>query len=867
MTARALPRWVTGLLKRLLNAEQYDEVAGDLAERAVKAGGSRWRKNRAVLVVVASVVWHMALEAARQRRQRTALLPSLADFRLAIRRWTARPALALSAVVALAVGLAATTVMFSILDTVVIRALPWPEPDRLYNVYVVRPHWKQDPVLSTNWNRGGLSWTSFQDIQRRATTIDGFGVWRAERQTLGGSQAELVHVMLANGGLFSMLSVEPRMGRFFTPQEDVEISDSVVVSHETWVSRFGQRPDILGQPVSLNERQFRVVGVLPPRFRFGTVDRPEFVRPLGLTPVSQRHEGNHFLQAAVRLSPGVTVDAATRDVEPWVRGSEQPDRKQAALAPHAEEQVKSSRRPLVTLLVAAMFLLLIATSNVGALLLGDTETRRHEFAVRTALGSTPWQIRRQLAVEALVLGAAAAVVAILLTVWALPFLVSLAPVEMPGLDAVSLDWRTLSFVALVTGLVIVVLGLMPFSSLKRIRGSEGLREGGRNGALTRSRGLRWIVAAQTALALILVACAGLLAETVRQKSSLALGFDADRLAVATLRLPPIAGATPEQRALRVQALVDRVAALPGVDSAAGASAAPFSNNNSGSGIRLPARPDARPHASRHIVTDGYFRVMGIRPTKGRVFDASDRPGSFAAVVTEEFERSFMDGHAVGQTFVLNDNLHTIIGVVASPKHRGYTEEAWRGFYILSRQVPDWDVGTVMVRASGDPAGVLPDVRRAIAALEPGAAFSYLNTMDTLLTRSIAEERFRAQLASGFGALALLLATIGLYGVVARAVQARTRELGVRLALGARPIAVSALVFRYALGLGALGILAGLPAAFVASNAIGAFLYGVAPWSPLVMMAATSAVLLGAIAAALGPAVRASRLDPLRALRE
>jgi predicted permease len=872
MNAPPVSRWATGLLRRVLTCvlteDQYDEVVGDLTERLHYGGGSRWRAIRVTVAVVGSVVWHATAEAVRQRRPGGGnALPSVADFRLALRRWKARPALALSAIVTLALGLAATTVMFSILDTVVFRGLPWPEPDRLYNVYVARPHWKQDPVLRNNWNRGGLSWTSFQDIPTKAKTIDGFGVWRSDSQTLGGSAAELVHVMLVNAGLFRMLGVGPSQGRFFTPEEDEAVSDSVIVSHETWVSRFGQRPDILGQRVSLNERPFQVVGVLPAGFRFGAVARPQFLRPLGLTPAAQRNEGNHFLQAVVRLAPGVTVEAATRDLDPWVRGSEPPDRKQAAMAPHVEEQVGPSRRPLVTLLVAAALLLLIATSNVGALLMGDAETRRHEFAVRTALGGSQWHVRRQLAVEALVLGVAAAIGAVVLAVWALPVLIRLAPVAMPGLDKVSLDWRVLAFAALLTCIVTMVLGLMLLWSLKRVQGTEVLREGGRNGALLRSGGFRWIVAAQTALALVLVVGAGLLAETVRQKTSIGVGFDANRLAVATVRLPPIAGATPEQRAQRVQALVDHMASLPGIEAATAASAAPFSNNNSASEIRIPARPDARTTASRHIVTEHYFQVMGIRPAKGRLFDGTDRPGSFAAVVTEEFERTFMDGNAVGHTFVLNDNTHTIIGVVASPKHRGYTEDAWRGFYVLSRQVPSWELRTVMVRTQGNPSGLLPDLRRAITALEPGAAFSFLDTMETLLARSIVEERFRAQLASGFGVLALLLATIGLYGVVARAVQARTRELGVRLALGARPGAVSALVFRHALSLGALGILAGLPAALVASNAIGAFLYGVAPWSPLVITAAASAVLLATTAAALAPAIRAARIDPLRALRE
>jgi hypothetical protein len=304
-----------------------------------------------------------------------------------------------------------------------------------------------------------------------------------------------------------------------------------------------------------------------------------------------------------------------------------------------------------------------------------------------------------------------------------------------------------------------------------------------------------------------------------------------------------------------------------VEAVAATSAAPFTNNNSSSVLRIPSRPDARQNASRHIVTADYFRAMGIRPAKGRVFDETDQQGSFAAVVTEEFERTLLDGDAVGKSFIVNDNVHSIIGVVASPKHRGYTEDAWRGFYLLSRQVPSWELPTLIVRAQGRPSLLLPELRRAIIDVERGAAFSLLETMETVVGRSITEERFRAQLAGAFSVLALLMATIGLYGVVARAVQARTRELGVRLALGAQPGAVSAMVFRYALGLGARGILIGLPAALLASNAIGAFLYGVAPWSPLVIAAATSVVALATTTAALAPAIRASRIDPLRAMRE
>jgi putative ABC transport system permease protein len=302
-------------------------------------------------------------------------------------------------------------------------------------------------------------------------------------------------------------------------------------------------------------------------------------------------------------------------------------------------------------------------------------------------------------------------------------------------------------------------------------------------------------------------------------------------------------------------------------SATAANSAPFGTSGGASRLQIPGRAlDSDAIADRHIVTERYFETLGISVVKGRSFDASDRPGVFSAVVTDEFERTLMAGDAVGKRFVLNGNEHTVVGVVPAVKQRRYTDDPSIAFYLLSRQVPGWETLTIVVRAAGDPAGLLPTLRRAIAEAEPQVSFVTIETMATMTGRSIADERFRAQLAIAFGAMALLLSAIGLYGLIARSVSDRRREIGVRLALGADPGQVRGLVLRQALGLVGLGVVIGVPTALFAARGLTAFLYGVTPASPLALAIAVATIVTAAGLAALGPALRAARIDPVEALR-
>lgn len=362
---------------------------------------------------------------------------------------------------------------------------------------------------------------------------------------------------------------------------------------------------------------------------------------------------------------------------------------------------------------------------------------------------------------------------------------------------------------------------------------------------------------------MLVTAASLSSETLLRMTSEPVGFRPENLVVASLHVPPDATVTPDMRIRRNDDLVARLASLRGVDAATATSTAPFSGSYGSNGITVEGKPA---DASRHIVSDDYFRTMGIPIVKGRGFERTDAPGDCVAVVTQEFERRFMEGEAVGKQFTLNKNVHRVIGVVPATKHRRYTDEVGPAFYALNRQLPGWSTGTFIVRTTTDGQSMLSAVRKVLESAEPQSSIVTLETMRDMMRRSVAEERYRAVLSVVFGATALLLAAMGLYGLIARAAAERQREIGVRLALGAQRGAVLRLVLRQALVLVVAGVLIGVPAAMSASGLVASLLYGVTPASPHTFVLA--AALLGSVAvvAALLPARRAARTDPVIVLR-
>ena len=799
------------------------------------------------------------------------MLSSWPSLRLAVRRWIARPGLALAAVAILALGLGATTSIYSIVDAVLLRPAPWSRPHELVDVYVERPGWSANPVLAASASSGQISWPMLRTIQQNSRTLSEFAAWRSLRQTLNGSQNEPVRTLSVTAGFLPMLGVVPVRGRFFTTEEDDASSDAVLLSWNAWHRRYGGREDIVGQSIAVDEQTFRVVGVLPRDFRFGIGDPPEVVFALGRTPLTERTDGNHFLNAVGRLAPGATIAQATQELHPWISGKEGLAQKRARVIPLDADRRAPSQTPLLILLGSAGLLLLVAVANVAALLLGDATSRRQEIAIRAALGGTRGQVARQLFLENFVLAAVATGAGLFAAIALTPVLLSLAPAAIPFADTVRLDARVFSFSVVLAVATALLFGVLPSVSMAGADPASALRDGGRGGSPERVRGFRWVVAAQVALATILLVGAGLLVETVRQLTSLSLGFNAHGLVVATLRLPATSGATPEERAARraqrTQTIIDALSTSSGVSVATATSTAPFSGGTGSSGIQIPGKTFEKPPVThRHIVTDSYFATLGIPMLKGRGFEPQDGFGAHVAVVTDEFERVLLDGDAVGRRFVLNGDEHTVVGVIKAAKHQRYTDEPQIAMYALLRQLPQWATNTIIARTERDAALMVPEIRRAIIAAEPQASFITLETMDDMTRRSIGDERYRAQLTAAFGVIAVLLCSIGLYGLVARSVSDRRRELGVRLALGADPVSLRRLVLQQALGVVAFGLAAGIPAALLVSYSLRGLLFGVPPASPLIVLLASGAIAIAATTAAFGPALRAGRTDPIEALR-
>jgi putative ABC transport system permease protein len=806
----------------------------------------------------------------------------LADLRFAWRRWTKRRTFAITAILTLALGIGAATAIFSVVNGVLLRPLPWKDPDRLVVISVARPAWRNDAALAAFWNRGDLSWPMFDALREKRRTLEAVGTYDVSQLVFGGArgtqgtgdaqgsqdtqgsrdtQNELVTGLRTSASFLPMLGTQPHLGRFFSAEEDLAASDAVIVTHEIWVRRFGASRGILGTRVLLNGAPRAIVGVLPAGFRLGSVV-PEFLIPYG----NERDRGisNHFMRGVARLQPGITTEQAEADIAPVIQTQEGSNTE--VKLPHVvaleRDQRGELRRPLWMLMAASVGLLLIACANVGGLLLGEARVRRHEIAVRTAVGGSRSRLVRQLMVEALALSSVAGLLGLAIAWYLTPLLLTLSPLGLPPVEsggAPRIDPGVLAFAALVTVATTVLFGLSP--SLTLLSGTPGgtLVEGGRNASLQPQRAHGALVTIQIALAAVLLVTASLLGETVVRLSRVDIGFDSANLLVATVRsttrLP-----TQALRAARMSETIAKLSSLPGVVSVAATANAPFSGDYGTSRIKVEGKSHERdPDAVRQLVTDDYFALMRIPILKGQSLASS---GSAVAVVSETFERQLMDGDALGKRFEWNKEWHTVVGVVPDAKQRAYTDRAAPMFYVLNR-----GIGNFMVRTAVPPESLMPAVREAIVSQDRGAVVSRLTTMDTLLARSTAEERYRALLSSLFGSAALVLSAIGIYGIIARSVTDRLREFGVRSALGATPRNIRILVFGQTARLVGFGLLLGIPTALVTSRAIGAMLYGVSPTAPHTFLVVIAVLAAAAALGTLAPVHRAGRVDPSVALRQ
>ncbi len=893
------------LLRAIVPERDRHAILGDLEEEyraRVRSAGSWPRAQAWYIGQLIAAAWSFATEpdagTASGSRSTTRLLDP-ADIRYALRRWRRRPGFPLAATLTLGLGIGAATAMFSVVDAVLLRPLPWPDPDRLAAIHMVYPGRRTDPRFATTWHRSRLHYPAWEAL-RRGSSFSDVAVWEPASlsMTIDEGRTELALVMGVSSDFLPMFGVKVLHGRNFTREEDERDSYHVILSYEAWQRHFGGRQEIVGKPSSIAYASatytppWIIVGVLEPDFSFDGI-RPDVLTTIGHhNSSSARMNFFGLFEAVGRLAPGVSVDAASAEAAVLLRASQPGAAIDSRVVQLDDELLGSSVRPLWLLFGAAGVLLLAACANVAGLLVGENRARRHETAIRLSLGITRGGVVRQLLVEHAMLALAGAALGLLLAIWLTQALVALAPAELPRLDTVRVDWRVALFALGTGGLTLLAFGLAPALSLARTQAARILAGGGREGAPDRHVAQRTVVAAEIALAAVLVVGAGLLGETLFRLLSQPLGFDPSNLVVVSTRFtgsdippdwirgtrgaggvsgnslnsgPPLRERTAAVRRARTAAVVERLSAVPGAVRAAAMGAPPFSGGPaSRSRIRIDGRPeDPNDLSASQSVSAGFAKTLRVPIVAGRDLEAADGPN--AALVSREFERRYFEHGAVGRRFehvVLSyRTTYDIVGVIEDLKHSTFAEEPLPTFFAIGAT-------TDYVMQTGiDPLVVLPAIRGALADVDPQIVVTGITTMDQSLAGVIAAERFRATLSTAFALTALLLAAVGLYGVAARRVADRRREFGIRVALGARPDNLRSLVLGDALRTVGIGLAVGLPAAFAASQATRAFLFGVSPTSPHVFLGASAVLAAAALAATLLPARRAGRVHPMLALRE
>jgi len=809
----------------------------------------------------------------------------LQDLRFGARMLLKNPGFTLIAVLTLALGIGANTAIFSVVNAVLLRPLPYPEPDRLVFVY--------------NTKLKMLMEAEFLRLRDEARSMERVSLYAPTTYTLTGmGEPERISSGRASGDFFTVLGAQMALGRTFRLEEEPQGQDNVVIlSHDFWRRKLAANPGVIGQSLTLDGRSYAVVGVLPQGFKSPLelqIDKAvELWTPPGYYPPNPCC--SHGLNVIGRLREGKTLEQAQAEIKAIIAGvaKDYPGAypkdgsKQTLLKPLTTEIVGDLRRALWTLLAAVVFVLLIGCANVANLQLGRGEMRVSEIAIRTALGAGRGRIIRQLLVESLLLAAIGGGLGLLLASWGLELLPTLGSEKIPRLQEVALDARVLGFTLATSLLTGVIFGLAPAFQAVKFDLHTSLKEGGRAAASPKGRRLRnALVVTEVALSLLLLAGAGLLIKSFWRLQQVDTGFATERL--LTMRLFPPKSNYPDD--LRVAAfyedLLQRIRSLPGVKDAAAATSVPIGGRNGATVTQIEggsSEPDFRRAAEFRVVSPGYFRTMGIRLLRGRFLEDSDREQARpVAVINETLARAYWpDEDPIGRRFRLLDAppknaktvFLTVVGVVADAKNNSLTEAAAKEAYVPMRQRPVAIAGmgfarrmSLAVRTSVEPMNLTNAIRQEVWAIDRGVPITDARTMEQILATVTSQPRFNTILLGIFAAVALALAGVGIYGVLSYSVTQRTREIGIRIALGARRGDVLRLVVRQGMLLALLGVAIGLAASFALTRLMTGLLYEVSATDPATFALIAVILTLVALAACYLPARRATKVDPMVALR-
>lgn len=786
------------------------------------------------------------------------------DLRLAWRRLARSPGFTAPAALTLALGIGANAAVFSLVDAALLRPLPFPESDRLAVL------WENHSAQGKERERvSALNYLDWRQESRSFSELTAWIVWG--RALTGSGEPEELTVVRASANLFRLVGVEPALGRGFLPEEETPGRDRVVVlDHGLWAGRYGADPSIVGRRLILDGEPHEVVGVMPAGFRFPDDGTVAMWTPLGFDKSEVATRAHRTFNVVGRLAPGVDLAAARAELA-TIAGrlaAAHPETNAgwgATLVPAAEVAREGTRRPLLLLLGAVVFVLFIACANVGHLFLVRASDRDKEMAVRVALGARPARLVRLLLLESALVVALGGALGLAIAGWSLPLVRALAPELVPGWSELALDGRLLAFAAALLALVTAACGLAPaMRAARRPLGGAG------TGKLRRG-----IIVAEVALSLTLLVGAGLFFQSLDRLQRVDPGFEPDQVLAATIFLSGVQYEEDAKQAEFFSTLVQDLERMPGIQAAGAVTALPM--NPIGIDYDLPFSADGHAPAATadrqevdfRLVEGGYFRAMGIPLLRGRPLDSRDRADAARVVVVNETlaRRFFGEVNPVDRRVWVGGGLNvvTIVGVAGDVRHRGLAARPRPELYVPSAQNPHGGM-TVVIRGAGNPGALTRTLKERVYALDRDQPISSLVTLPQLLSDSMAPRRVQLVLFGGFAALALVLAAIGVYGVVAYAVGRRSREIGIRIALGATADAVRRTVLVPGLALAGIGVLLGGAGAWALGRLLAAELYEVSPHDPGTYAAAGLVLLAVAWAACEIPARRATRTDPMIALR-
>jgi predicted permease len=886
--ARLVLRMAARILPRSLRQDWLHEWDSELIYLSRRQSGRNdtGRRQRGEL---AQHTAGALVDAAWLRRQCTSDAELVQDMRYGARLLRRHVGFSLSAISILALGIGATTAIFTVVNAVLLEPLPYRDPDRLALM------WERNTTIGKE--RDSVAPLNYLDWKAQNVTFEGLAAFRFGRFVLTGiGEAEEIVNVAVRGDLFRVLGVNASLGRTFTESEERRDERVVVLTHEFWQRHFGGDRTIVGRTLTLTGRSYTIVGVMPPAFRFPEGTVVDVYSPLIFTRDDLQGRRAHSLTVIGRLKDGVTLQAATLNlaaIAAAIASHDQGSNPEVAVVNVHEVLVENVRLSILVLFATVGVVLLIACVNVANLLLGRGLSRYREIAIRSALGGDRFRLIRQLLTESVMLALLGGALGTLIAVWGMSILKQFVPPDLPRIENVRLDVTVLLFAAAAATMTGILFGLAPAAQLARSSQMESvlLRSSTVNvsPAFRRNRSRAGLVIAEVALSTILLAAAGLMARSFLAVRNLDFGFQPHNLLTFQISLPnsrypgdpaqfrPLPSGTspvqPSKLATFFLQILDRIATVPGVLSAAAVSALPL--NPVGIDYDMPiviegkplARAGEEPQADLRVATDDYFSVMGIDLACGRYFTESDGPGGVPVIIINDTlaRQTFGGENPIGQRLRLYGRSRQIVGVVESVRHYGYSTTPRPEMFLPFRQF-QFSTMTIVVRSAADSAALGPSIRKLVGALDPGLPVTRMRPMAAYLSDSVSRLRFTTVLLATFACLALVLSVVGVYGVMAHSVGQRAREIGVRMAMGANRSDVLRMIVGEGLALAIAGVLIGLAGATLATRLMSKLLFGVNAADLTTFGAAAVVLVIASLAATYIPARRATHLDPVLVLK-